>query len=342
MRLPDPRGPLTAPLFARLAGAAPNLELPRPGDADPLDDDDLQLALFCAYRLHYGGFERVDDALEWDPAVIAFRAELERTMLGRLTAELGEPGPLDPGDVAEAVFAAVEADEGPPLARHIESRATLEQFREFVVHRSAYQLMEADPHTWALPRIDGPAKAAMVEIQADEYGGGRSERMHSRLFAVTMLELGLDPEYGAYVERLPGSTLATVNLMSLFGPARALRGALVGHLAVFEMSSPGPNRRYAPRAAPARLRRTPPPTSTTSTSRPTPCTRTSPPTTSPAGSPARSPSSQARSCSGSGRCCSARSGSRAACWRASAPAAARCSNRARSRSPAEAPRSPDQ
>ena len=245
MRLPDPRGPLTASLFARLAGAAPNLELPKPGDADPLDDDDLQLALVCAYRLHYGGFERVDDALEWDPVVIAFRAELERTMLGRLTAELGEPAPLDPGDVSEAVFAAVEADEGPPLARYIESRATLEQFREFVVHRSAYQLMEADPHTFALPRIDGPAKAAMVEIQADEYGGGRFERMHSRMFAVTMLELGLDPEYGAYVGRLPGSTLATVNLISLFGLRRALRGALVGHLAGFEISSPGPNRRYS-------------------------------------------------------------------------------------------------
>ena len=51
-------------------------------------------------------------------------------------------------------------------------------------------------------------------------------------------------QYGAYVDRLPGITLATVNLMSLFGLHRRLRGALVGHLATFEMTSSVPNRRY--------------------------------------------------------------------------------------------------
>jgi hypothetical protein len=40
-------------------------------------------------------------------------------------------------------------------------------------------------------------------------------------------------------------TLATVNLMSLFGLHRRLRGAIVGHLALFEMTSSIPNRRYA-------------------------------------------------------------------------------------------------
>lgn len=41
------------------------------------------------------------------------------------------------------------------------------------MHRSAYQLKEADPHSFALPRVPaGRAKAAFVEIQADEYGGG--------------------------------------------------------------------------------------------------------------------------------------------------------------------------
>jgi hypothetical protein len=60
-----------------------------------------------------------------------------------------------------------------------------------------------------------------------------------------MEELGLDRNYGAYVDRLPGVTLATVNLMSLFGLHRRWRGAIVGHLAAFEMSSSVPNRRYA-------------------------------------------------------------------------------------------------
>jgi hypothetical protein len=116
---------------------------------------------------------------------------------------------------------------------------------EFVVHRSAYQLKEADPHSWAIPRLSGPPKAALVEIQADEYGGGRADRMHAQLFARAMDALGLDSRYGAYVDRLPAATLATVNLMSLLGLHRRLRGAIVGHLALFEMTSSIPNRRYA-------------------------------------------------------------------------------------------------
>jgi hypothetical protein len=57
--------------------------------------------------------------------------------------------------------------------------------------------------------------------------------------------LGLDSRYGAYVDRIPAVTLATVNLMSMFGLHRRLRGAIVGHLALFEMTSSIPNRRYA-------------------------------------------------------------------------------------------------
>jgi hypothetical protein len=126
----------------------------------------------------------------------------------------------------------------------METSATLEQALEHVVHRSAYQLKEADPHSWALPRLTGGPKAALMEIQADEYGGGRPERIHAELFAQTMRELGLDASYGAYLDLLPGITLATVNLMSWFGLHRHLRGAVAGHLAVFEMTSSVPNRRY--------------------------------------------------------------------------------------------------
>ena len=68
--------------------------------------------------------------------------------------------------------------------------------------------------------------------------------MHARLFANTMEALGLDSTYGAYLDAIPGVTLATVNLMSLFGLHRRLRGAIVGHLAVLEMDSTQPNRRY--------------------------------------------------------------------------------------------------
>jgi hypothetical protein len=60
-----------------------------------------------------------------------------------------------------------------------------------------------------------------------------------------MAALGLDAGYGRYVDHLPAETLATVNLMSLCGLHRRLRGAIVGHLALFEMTSSLPNRRYA-------------------------------------------------------------------------------------------------
>src|SRR3712207_8445227 len=47
----------------------------------------------------------------------------------------------------------------------------------FRSQRSIYTLKEADPHSWAIPRLTGRAKAALVEIQSDEYGEGRPGRI---------------------------------------------------------------------------------------------------------------------------------------------------------------------
>jgi Iron-containing redox enzyme len=74
---------------------------------------------------------------------------------------------------------------------------------------------------------------------------GEQAATRSELFAYTLRELGPDATYGRYLDQLPGSTLATVNLVSMFGLHRRLRGALVGHLAVFEMTSVTPMRRYS-------------------------------------------------------------------------------------------------
>ena len=49
----------------------------------------------------------------------------------------------------------------------------------------------------------------MVEIQADEYGGGDADRIHAELFARSMAALGLDRRYGAYLDALPAVTLRT-------------------------------------------------------------------------------------------------------------------------------------
>src|SRR3954454_24787350 len=220
----------------------------RPPADDPIGDDDLQLALYVCYELHYRGFDGVDDGWEWEPSLLALRARLGAEFEGALEAVVP---PLDPaampaaGEMDVALRAIADADEGPSLSRHLERDGTLEQFLEFCVHRSAYQLKEADPHSWALPRLGGAPKAAMVEIQADEYGGGRADRIHAELFARSLRALGLEDAYGAYLDLIPAVTLATVNLMSLCGLHRRRRGAIVGHLALFEMTSSVPNRRYA-------------------------------------------------------------------------------------------------
>jgi hypothetical protein len=60
-----------------------------------------------------------------------------------------------------------------------------------------------------------------------------------------MAGLGLDTSYGHYVDAAPAEALATVNLMSLFGLHRALRGALVGHFAAVEVTSSPASRRLA-------------------------------------------------------------------------------------------------
>jgi Iron-containing redox enzyme len=245
--LPEPRGPLTEQLFAALRHG-PEIETLRPGYEtveDPLGDDDLQLALYVCYELHYVRVYGVDEKWEWSPLLLGFRAALERQMelaVRDLVLACETEGTMEVGDALQQLVA---EDTGPPLSRYMETQGTVEQMLEHVVHRSAYQLKEADPHSWAIPRLTGAPKAALLEIQADEYGGGQASRMHSVLFERTMIALDLDASYGAYVGRLPGVTLATVNLMSLFGLHRRLRGALVGHLAAFEMTSSIPNRRYA-------------------------------------------------------------------------------------------------
>ena len=244
--LPLARGPITEDLLAALAREPHPLDVPQvPEPADPLADEDLQLALYLCYELHYRGLPGVADEWEWEPGLLALRRRLEARFEAGLVAALGPPGLTVPPEDMDVALRAIEgADQAPSLSRHLEREGTLQEVLEFLVHRSAYQLKEADPHSWALPRLSGPPKAAMVEIQADEYGGGRPERIHAQLFAKAMAALGLDARYGAYLDSIPGFTLATVNLMSLFGLHRRLRGALVGHLALFEMSSSVPNRRY--------------------------------------------------------------------------------------------------
>jgi hypothetical protein len=245
-RLPRSRGRISEYLLGELREKPHALEVPEVSGLDPLADEDLHLALYVSYELHYRGFEEVAPEWEWEPSLIALRGALERHFEAGLRDALGEPSrePVDASRMDLLLREIADADDAPSLSQHVEREADLGQVKELMIHRSAYQLKEADPHTWAIPRLHGPPKGAIVEVQADEYGGGRPERIHAQLFAEAMAAVGLDPGYGAYLDRIPAVTLATVNLMSLFGLHRLWLGAIVGHLALFEMTSSVPNRRY--------------------------------------------------------------------------------------------------
>jgi len=240
MKLPGPRGAVSGALIDVLAAEATTL----PAGRAPDDDEDLQLALFVCYELAYRGWDGVDDAWEWNPALLGLRAELEGHFEAGLRELTGPPVAVDPADVPHLLAEVVAADDGPSLSGYLRGRASYAQFREFVIHRSVYHLREADPHSWAIPRLAGRPKAALIEIQADEYGGGVTSRMHQELFKQTMRWFGLDLTYGTYVDSVGAPTLAVNNLMSFFGLHRRRRGAILGHLAAYEMTSSLPNRAY--------------------------------------------------------------------------------------------------
>jgi hypothetical protein len=256
VKTPGPRGPVSTELLSGLSASPDPAQLQRlhgaalealRATADIVCDDDLQLTLFCLNALHYDGLEGVDDTWEWNGGLGVVKAGIEQAFESALRDRVpvpDQPAELTANAVAAALFDLAAKDKSPGLSRYVSSKATEPQLREFVIQRSVYQLREADPHTFAIPRLNGRAKAALVEIQSDEYGGGRTERMHSELFATTMRGLGLDDSYGGYVSQVPAVTLASVNMMSLFGLHRRLRGAIVGHLAAFEITSSVPNRFY--------------------------------------------------------------------------------------------------
>lgn len=256
MHLPVPRGDLSRELSNALlcnpsGEHAANLATVATGRlasaSDVLDDGDLQLSLFMLYELHYRGFAGVDDRWEWNPGLISLRTQIEEAFEQALREAAGPVPSVEPSssEVAQALFALAASDAGPSVSKFIQRKANAAQAREFLILKSIYQLKEADPHTWAIPKLEGRAKAAMVEIQADEYGNGHLPRMHSELFRQTMRGVGLRDDFGAYIDRIPAVTLAAVNMISLFGMHRRHRGAITGHLALYEMTSSIPQAAYA-------------------------------------------------------------------------------------------------
>jgi hypothetical protein len=243
--LPEAVGPLSGAVLDVLSQRPLRQHLARieapVGDLDPYGLD-LQLALYVCYELHYRGFAGVDPRWEWDPSLLHLRGLLEESFLSVVQRDVGEiAADQRAADVMEAI--SVEPVDGEGPSYYLRDAGTWEQMREYLVHRSLYHLKEGDPHAWAIPRLVGQAKASFVAVEFDEYGGGRGNHVHQQLYADLMDAAGLNSAYLGYIDYVGAEALASVNLMSMFGLHRELRGAAIGHFASTEItSSPGSRR----------------------------------------------------------------------------------------------------
>jgi hypothetical protein len=238
--LPTPRGPVSEAIVATLAGPfveqLPDLDAPT-----GLDAADDALALWVLHELSYRGFTGVDERWEWHPVLAPVRWRLEGDLEARLRKRM--PVVERTGDLVADLSRLIAADDGPSLARHLQRHGSEEQALDLLRQRSIYHLKEADPTSWVVPRLPGGrAKAALVEIQYDEYGAGDPQRLHHDLFARGMEACGLDSAPNAYIDDTITEVLEQNNVTSMFGMHRRLRGAALGHFAAFEATSSLPSR----------------------------------------------------------------------------------------------------
>src|SRR3954464_14023109 len=91
--LPVARGAISEALLAALVRPPhPLAPVPLPQGGDALADEDLQLALYLCYELHYRGLPGVDERREWSPSLLAPRAGLEKRVEAALRTAVGPVG----------------------------------------------------------------------------------------------------------------------------------------------------------------------------------------------------------------------------------------------------------
>ncbi len=236
--LPAPRGELSDAVFTMLTGNGPgSLPVERPAPKS----DDFELTLWVLQELRFRRIVGVAAECEDHPLLAALRSELEREQEADLRSRLHQHA-IAPEEIPAALLALVAGNEGPSLSRWMEQHGTIDHAREFVMHRAAYQLKEADPHSFAIPRLDaGRTKSALLKIQLDEYGNTEAGQSHAELFADTMRALDVELDLDA----LPSVTLRTNTVLNTLCATRRNLAATIGHLAVFEMTSVEPMARYA-------------------------------------------------------------------------------------------------
>lgn len=172
---------------------------------------------------------------------------------------IGDRGPVSRGVIAHLTGSDEVSDHTAQAAAAVEASVDIArdddiQLALFVLYASAYgslpQLdpdLEWDPTLLATRRILETAfeRDLRANVPIPELPEPTADAVGRALFALAMRAAGLDDTYGAYVDELPAVTLASLNMMSMFGLNRRLVGSIVGHLAAYEMTSSIPCRLYA-------------------------------------------------------------------------------------------------
>ena len=230
-----PRGPLSLAVLSALSGRSGTLgHVPALGDVDPLVDDDFQLALYLCYQLDFSRASSPD--WQWDQELLNFRSALEDAFVTRLREDVGAVKPKRTNDVVAGLHELIATASGPSVPTYLGQKGSLDQLREYLVHRSVNELREVDPYAYESSSLAG--RHTPVSMTTADRGSTADVTQRSRAsFGDTMAAVNLDATPGAYVVRLPASTLATANLGTMFGQHSQWRAALAGLVAVLEMSS---------------------------------------------------------------------------------------------------------
>src|SRR3712207_4374576 len=101
MASPAARGPLSERVLGALTRPVHRVR-PLPGDAH-VDDEDLQLTLYCCYELHYRGLAGVEAEWEWEPSLLELRRSLERRFEAALRDRIALPAAVAPEDIDVAL-----------------------------------------------------------------------------------------------------------------------------------------------------------------------------------------------------------------------------------------------
>lgn len=225
--LPEPRGPVSQSVVDFVTGGGCEVVDASSGVAGQPHDGDFHAALWTLNVLQVAGFEGVDPDRVASLRMRTLHWYLEQTFESQLRRLVPER------PVTDLLTHLHDLIARPGTTRGSSPQAVRRRF----LAKAPYLGWEADPHTLALARIEGPLKPSLVDIQSGEYGLGHAST-HAEIYSGCLAELGTTVTDA--VSAAPACSLAFANAAWLFGRDRRMRGAAVGQLCLLELDSVDP------------------------------------------------------------------------------------------------------